>query len=138
MDLTLLDTLRYKIEFGKDLSEVYAYFLDNFGEHEEFLDLSVPTHNELLEAIMGQVAGAALKTNRVVLRDLRLLLVPDHEFIHGGCFIGGRLANVIYCDDIRKGVMAITLFGTSRTDFCRFSAETMPGQPPSGTTSFNH
>ena len=139
MDFTLLDTLRYKIEFAKDLGEVYTYFFDNFGENSEFLDASIPTQHELLQSIIEQIGKVMLGKNMMQIRSMRLQLISDYNFIHGSCVLDRHLATIIYFDDIKKGVLAVTNpQNMTKTEFYRFSAEIVNPSVVRKPASFKH
>ena len=124
MDITLLETLRFKISTAKDFSEVFEYFFDHFGEDPKFFDAGEPAENDLLLQLLGQIGGQIFKTDRVKLDNLRLIRVKEYNFIHGGMTINGAMANVIYCEDLQQGLLC--LFRPTvkpPTQFVRFSAE---------------
>src|SRR5579872_4806709 len=127
MDLSLLETLRYKMTTGKDFAKIFEYFFDNFGENPAFFEVGVPAEDEMLTSLLSHVAGAMFKTSRVVLGNMRLIAIKEYDFIHGGLTINGAIASVIYRTDLRQGIVSV--FRPNRegqTDFARFSAEMLP------------
>jgi len=126
MDITLLDTLRYKIDTVTTLSNAFEYFFDHFGDHPEFHTFGEPATDTILEQLLSHVAGAVLKTDRIKLAGLRLLRIAEYNFIHGGMMINGSIATVIYFDDIRKGILALKQPSSPNTDFARFTADMLP------------
>ena len=135
MNLSLLDTLRYKISVGKVFSETFEYFFENFGEDEEFMELGEPAEDETLVQLLGHIGGMMFQTDKVRLDHLLLISIPGHNFIHGGMMLNGAMANVIYCADLQQGILAVHRPKlTPSMQFARFSAEmltpTMRGDKP--------
>jgi hypothetical protein len=131
MDLSLLATLKDKLIHGKDFSEVWHYFFDHFGEKPEFIALGERTQDAFLEAALAQV-GRQLFGKRVALTNLLLTRLPEQEFIHGGCVLGGKMANVIYFEDIHAGLLAVIMsFAPSDTRMIRFTGRRASGEPSS-------
>lgn len=130
LDLRKLNMLKMKLMQEKALHVVMTYFFDHFGENEEFLEISQPARHELLESIIAQSVGSLLcsKTQAVLLNFL-LLHVPKHQFYHGAFVINGKMANVIYYDDIKMGCIAVITSEGGMTNFIRFSAQNMPHKP---------
>ena len=128
MDLSQLEDLKKKLVTAKDLSEVGNYFFDHLGEDSDFLDLGKPGRNAVLEAFIAAL-GRQLCGGKCTITKLLLIQVPGTHFIHGGCFLNGRLANVIYFDDIEVGLLCLvpTKPGGD-TVFSRFSAQALPAE----------
>jgi hypothetical protein len=126
MDLSRLENLKEKLATAKDLSEVGNYFFDHFGENSEFLDLGKPGRNEMLESFIAAL-GRQLCGGKCVITNMLLVQVPNTHFIHGGCFLNGRLANVIYFDDIEVGLLCLVPAQPGgKTMFSRFSGQALP------------
>src|SRR6185437_6351432 len=107
---------------------------DHFGEDSDFLALGKPGRNEVLEAFIDAL-GRQLCGGKCVITNLLLVKVPTTHFIHGGCFINGRLANVIYFEDIEVGLLCLVPAKPGgQTMFSRFSAQALP---PEAMTSKN-
>ena len=139
MDLSLLKTLRHKIETGKVFSEVFEYFYDHFGENTDFFDEGEPTHDELLVALLKAIGGAMFQTNAVRMDNLFLIRIPEYNFIHGGLTINGAVANVLYCDDLRKGIVAVHRpIAGAPTQFSRFSADMIAPNLIAQSSKFKH
>ena len=136
MDLTKLATLRDLLVNGKDFARTWEFFLDQFGENPEFMNNGERTQSPLLEAVIAQV-GQQLSGKEVALKDLLLVRVPGESFIHGGCVLGTKIANVIYFEDVQSGLIAIPWsVTTGETKYARFSTQMMP-RPGRGSPSVN-
>jgi len=139
MDLSLLETLRYKIATGKDFAEVFTYFFDHFGDFPAFFEVGAITEDELLVRLLSHVGGALFKTKRVSLTKMRLIEIKEHDFIHGALTINGAVASVIYCTDLRQGILSVYRPNKSpHTDFVRFSAEMLPPNLAGEVSKFKH
>ena len=141
MDLSLLETLRYKIATGPVFADIFEYFYDHFGEDPAFFEASEPMEpleQELLLKLLGHIGGAVFKTDKVKLDNLRLLRVAEYDFIHGGFTMNGAMANVIYCSDLQKGIVVIHRPRQNpTTQFARFSAEMLPPNLTKEAEKFN-
>ena len=137
MDISLLDTLRFKIATCKVLADAFEYFFDNFGEVPEFFSVGEPVDDQLLIQLLTHIGGALFRTKKVMLRATRLVRIAEYNFIHGGLTMNGAIANVIYFDDIRQGILAVhrPASGDS-TEFVRFSAEMLPSELVAKATKF--
>ncbi len=108
MDLSLLATLKQKLTASTKFSDVTDYFLTHFGEKSEFIKLGHRVEHGLLQMVVDQVANQLYgDTGRVVLTPLALTHLPEQHFIHGTCFVNGKVCSVIYFEDIFKGLISI-------------------------------
>lgn len=136
MDFSKLATLKDLLLNGKEFARTWEFFLDNFGENAEFMDGGERTESPLLEAVIAQV-GQQLSGKEVAVKDLLLVKIPGQGFIHGGCILGTRIANVIYFEDAQSGLIAIPWSAsTGETKYARFSTQMMP-RPGRGSPSLN-
>jgi hypothetical protein len=126
MDLTQLTTLKEKLIHARNFTRVWEYFMDQFGQDPEFIALGDTTEDPFLEAILLHV-GKGLFGRAVTSADFLLTRLPEHQFLHGGGTIDGRLANVLYFEDIRIGLLAVVVsINPSETKMVRFSGRPMP------------
>ena len=126
MDLSKLATLKAKLATAKNFSEVTGYFLDHFGEDPSFLELGQLASDDFIEQVVAEVAGQ-LFGRRVPIRNLRLVRLPEQEFLHGGFTVEGKVGTLIYFEDQRKGLIAIAWsVAPPETKFARFSGQPVP------------
>jgi len=132
MDLKLLDELKEKLGGASNFFPVYEYFLDHFGENPEFISLGDRTDSPFLEAVLAQVGGQLFQ-KEVEPHGLMLTRLPDQQFIHGACMLRGRLACVIYFEDIQMGLLAVdTAQDGGKLTVARFTGQRVPrGGAPS-------
>lgn len=125
MNLGKLAILKKKMAEAADFSEPFNYFFDEFAEKDEFLDVGKrvahPKLEEMIQTCGGMMVGNARFHNFMFIR------VPKQWFIHGTCWVNGRLVNFIYFEDVQLGMLAITP-ATPGGDvmFQRFSARDLP------------
>lgn len=128
MDLNLLATLKDKLLHAKNFSEVWHYFFDHFGEDAEFIALGERIRDTFLEAVLDQVAQQIFG-KKVPVHEMLLTRLAEHQFIHGGCIINGKLANVVYFEDVQVGLFALIMsVQPSDTRMARFSGRAMPAR----------
>jgi hypothetical protein len=126
MDLSLLATLKDKLIHAEQFNEVMIYFFDHFGDHSDFIALGERVSHELVENILETVAEQ-LFGQPVPVTHLFLTRLPEHQFVHGGAKLGGKMATVLYFEDICKGLLAVIWSSrTSETKFIRFTGMPLP------------
>lgn len=121
LDRNKLITLRQMLVEATVFSDVYSYFMDNFGQSPELMTLGEPlrdtTFLEVLELIGSQLIGTKARISQPF-----LLHVPEHRFTHGVFRLGNHIASVLYFEDVKMGLAA---FGGLESDgpsqFARFS-----------------
>jgi hypothetical protein len=128
MDLSLLATLKQKLQSAKSFSDVYTYFLDHFGEDPAFIALGDQAGGDpFLEAVFAEVGRQLFGGHAVTLSEIRWTRLPEHHFLHGGCQMNGKLATVLYFDDVHVGLLAILwCFSPAETKFVRFTGRPLP------------
>lgn len=128
MDLTLLATLKDKMIHGTNFTDIFTYFLDHFGENPDFIALGQEVRHEFLEQVYLQV-GQQLFGKPVPLTDILLKQLPEYHFYHGGGCLGGKVANVLYFEDVCVGLLGVMWsFSATETKFARFKGR--PLTPP--------
>jgi hypothetical protein len=71
--------------------------------------------------------GKQLFGKSVSVTDFLLTRLPEHQFVHGGGTLNGKLANVLYFEDIHIGLLAVVMSATpSDTKMVRFTGQPMP------------
>jgi hypothetical protein len=126
MDLSGLTTLRERLKTATQFSDVWDYFLTNFGEKPEFFHEGEGIQDEFLEQVLAQV-GRSLFGLPVLVEGIRLVGLREHHFIHGSATINGNLTTVLYFDDLCKGMLAITSAQKpGEMTFARFTGVPMP------------
>ena len=124
MDLSLLETLKKKMHEAKVFSEVWDYFLTNFGEKPEFIACGERIRDPFLEAVVQQVVEQLFKKGAKI-SGLLLSRLAEQQFVHGACFVETSMCNVLYFEDARAGLLAVAKLG-GQTHYVRFSGHPVP------------
>src|SRR5437867_4152060 len=111
MDLSLLAKLKEELIHAEQFSDVWAYFLDHFGEDPAFLALGTRTRHEMIESLLIQTAQKICQM-QVAAVDIILTRIAEHHFIHGGYCAGGRMINVLYFEDALLGTIMVCSLGS--------------------------
>ncbi len=115
-------TLKDMITIADDFKEIYNYFFDHLGDDLDFLDLGKRSKNPFLKQVLG-VIGEQLFKEKVEITQLMLTKIPKHSFYHGPCLMNGKMASVLFFEDIDMGLLSVVMsLGSYRTDFIRFSS----------------
>jgi hypothetical protein len=126
MDLSLLQALKEKIATAEKFDDVWTYFFDEFGKDPEFMQLGEATEHPFLQQIFVQVCARLFPSN-VVLARMMFTRLPEQQFVHGGLTINGRLASVIYFEDVQLGMMLVAApYPGANNDYVRFTGRMLP------------
>ena len=107
MDLARLQELRQELLHEEQLSRIWTFFMDHIGDKEEFTAIGKEVRDPFLEAVIAQV-GQQLFAEDGAVSDLLLCRVSEQHFIHGGFSLGGRFGTVIFFEDEKMGLLAVT------------------------------
>ena len=129
MDLELLTVLKDKLVHATQFADVINYFFDHFGEDAEFIGLGDATRHAFLESVLAEV-GRQMFGNQVAIMDVLLTRLPEQHFIHGGGVLNGRVATVLYFEDIAVGLVAVASPSSKETKLARFTGK--PLKHPAG------
>ena len=128
MDLALLQQLRQELLHEEKLSRIWTFFMDHFGDKEEFTAIGEEVVTPSWKRSSPRsVSNSLARTGRSV--DLLLGRVAEQHFIHGGFALGGRLGTVIYFEDEKMGLLAVTDRPPAiEAKFARFFGKPIPKQ----------
>jgi hypothetical protein len=120
--LQRLPSLKLKMVSGGDLFAIYQYFLDHFGENDEFMQMGVKTRNPMIEQVLTQIARSIFKEKIQPPQRSRIIRIPERGFLHGSCIFKDRIASFFYFEDIDSGMAAfLSPSLSSGTEMARFS-----------------
>jgi len=114
-----LSILKEKLVASNKFSEIQDYFFDCLGENQEFMKRSKKAKNALLKKSISFVAEQVFR-KKVTLTHTMILKYPKTSFYHGTCFIEGRIAVMLFFEDIDMGLFAVQM-KPPETSFVRFS-----------------
>ena len=127
MDLSRLEELKRRLVHETDFMGVWGFFLDEFATDMAFIDLGEAVRDETLEATIHHVAAQMFPRPAMAIM-IRLIRLADRQFVHGNVNVDGRIGGLIFFEDIRVGLIAVSEHVPSdETKFARFS--TMPYKP---------
>ncbi len=121
MQIELLQELKQKLTNEADLSKIWLYYMDNFADHREFTQMGEPARNEYLDVVLQknceQMFGKAIKINKFL-----LIYIAKYQFFHGPFQVEGRIGGVIYFEDIKIGLCAVSAnLATNEVKYSRFT-----------------
>ncbi|MEH1860799.1 MAG: hypothetical protein V7L21_23020 [Nostoc sp.] len=122
MKINRLQELKQKLTDVADLSHIWLFYMDHFADQPEFTDLGEPAYNEYLDAVLHktcqQMFGRAIK-----ITDFLLIYIAPYHLFHGAFQVEGRIGGVIYFEDIKIGLLAVSADypPTDMVKYSRFS-----------------
>jgi hypothetical protein len=130
MNIDRLQELKQKLTDVADLSDIWLFYMDHFADHPEFTELGEPAENEYLDAVLHktcqQMFGRAIK-----ITGFFLIYIAPYRLFHGPFQVEGRIGGVIYFEDIKIGLLAVSADypPTDAVKYSRFS-EIIQLSPP--------
>ena len=122
--------LKEKIVEAENFNEVWQYFFDHFSDNRGFMNMGKKTQNAFLQSILEEV-GERLFRQKVKLTNLMLTEIPQHHFVHGACFVQGRMASVMYFEDVKVGMLSVLGSAQSHhVSMIRFTGIELHGKGP--------
>lgn len=129
----LIRLLREENDFGT----IWNYFMDEFGENPEFMQLGTPYSSPVLEVVVAKLCDAYYPGAPVL--NLSPIRVAECGLIHGGFQVRGCMGVVFYSEEISTGLVAVGDLPPSHTvHYGRFrdvpldtsAVENHPQKPP--------
>ena len=130
MKIERLQELKVKLTQEKDLSKIWLFYMDHFADHQEFTNLGEPTHNDYLDVVLDktcqQMFGRA-----ITITNFFLIYIAEHQFFHGPFQVEGRIGGVIFFEDIKIGLLAVSAEfpPTDAVKYSRFSEPIRLSEP---------
>lgn len=123
-------TLKEKIMTAENFNEPWNYFFDHFSGNPAFMNLGKRMESLFLQSIFEEV-GERLFRKKVKVTNLLLSRISQHHFVHGACFINGRMASVLYFEDVKMGILSILgSMQTHEVSMIRFTGLEVQGKGP--------
>ena len=130
MKLNRLQELKRKLINGKDFSEIWLFYMDHFANHREFTDLGEPSQNSYLNALLLNSCQRLLGKN-VKITSFFPVYIKKYQLFHGPFMVAGWLGGVIYFEDIKTGMLALSapFATTNEVKYLRFSEAMRLSEP---------
>ena len=136
MDNTRFLELKKMVFKAKDFGPIWNFFMDHFGENEQFLKMGRRAKEHvILDIVLDQLATQWFKVKKVSKIGWVLTEIPEWKFTHGAGFLNGCMTSIFHFDDEEVGMFAVTHMKSSRTDMGRFSTKIV--SPPKHEPSLN-
>jgi hypothetical protein len=107
MKIERLQELKQKLTLEADLSHIWLFYMDHFADDPEFTELGEPAYNEYLDVVLHktceQMFGRAIK-----ITNFFLIYIAEYRLFHGPFQVKGRIGGVIYFEDIKIGLLAVS------------------------------
>ncbi len=126
MKLTQLQQLKQKLLKAADLSEIWLFYMDNFADVPDFIEVGEPKQNDFLEAAVPQICQQMFGRKTKV-TNLLLIYIAEYQFFHAPFHADNRIGGLIYFEDINTGLLAVSA-EFPPTDVVKYSRFSSPPQ----------
>ncbi|MEH1821020.1 MAG: hypothetical protein V7L31_18400 [Nostoc sp.] len=122
MNIDRLQELKQKLTNEADLSDIWLFYMDHFADHSEFTELGEPAYNEYLDNVIHKTCEQMFDRT-IKITDFLLIYIAQYRLFHGPFQIEGRIGGVIYFEDIKVGLLAVSVDypTTDAVKYSRFS-----------------
>jgi hypothetical protein len=130
MKIERLQELKQKLINEKDLSQIWLFHMDHFADHREFTELGKPAHNDYLNVVLHKTCQQMFG-NSITITNLFLIYIAEYQFFHGPFQVEGRMGGVIFFEDIKIGLLAVSseFPPTDAVKYSRFSEPIRLSEP---------
>jgi hypothetical protein len=120
MKLEKLHQLKEKLQQEKDLSKIWLYYMDEFGDRPEFSDLGEPVRQDSLLVVITQVCQQIFG-KPININDILTIYIKEHKFYHAPFMANSHIGGVIFFEDINTGLIAVTSATSKLAKYSRFT-----------------
>ncbi|WP_017326389.1 hypothetical protein [Synechococcus sp. PCC 7336] len=107
MKIERLQELKQKLIREPNLAKIWSFYMDHFADFQEFTDLGEPTDSPFLEAVIPQVCEQIFG-RKMRISGLLTIYIAEHQFFHSPLFAEGRPGGVIYFEEAKVGMLAVS------------------------------
>ncbi len=107
MNIDRLQELKQKLKNEANLSPIWLFYMDHFADHPEFTELGQPAHNDYLDAVLHQICQSMF-SSAITITNFFLIYIAEYQFFHGPFQVEGRIGGVIYFEDVKIGLLALS------------------------------
>jgi hypothetical protein len=120
MKLEKIHQLKEKLQQEKDLSKIWSYYMDEFGDIPEFSDFGEPVQQDSLLAVITQVCQQIFG-KPININDILTIYIKEYKFYHAPFMANNHIGGVIFFEDINTGLIAVTSAGSKLAKYSRFT-----------------
>jgi hypothetical protein len=120
MKLEKLYQLKEKLQQEKDLSKIWSYYMDEFGDIPEFSDFGEAVQQDALLAVITQVCQQIFG-KPININDILTIYIKEYKFYHAPFMANNHIGGVIFFEDINTGLIAVTSAGSKLAKYSRFT-----------------
>lgn len=131
MKLHRLRQLKRKLIQEKDFSDIWTFYMDEFADHPEFIEVGEAVENDFLAGIIPQICEQMFG-KKVKITDMLLIYIAEYKFFHAPFQVEGRIGGLIYFEEENTGLLAVSspLPFTDEVKFSRFSISPLKRKAP--------
>jgi hypothetical protein len=122
MKIERLQELKQKLINEKDLSQIWLFHMDHFADHRAFTELGKPARNDYLDVVLHKTCQQMFGKT-ITITNSFLIYIAEYQFFHGPFQVEGRIGGVIFFEDIKTGLLAVSseFPPTDAVKYSRFS-----------------
>jgi hypothetical protein len=120
MKLEKLYQLKEKLQKETDLSKIWLYYMDEFGDVPEFSDLGEPVRQDSLLAVITQVCQQIFG-KPINIDDILIIYIKEYKFYHAPFMTNNHIGGIIFFEDINTGLIAVTSATSNLAKYSRFT-----------------
>jgi hypothetical protein len=123
MKITRLLELKQKLYREKDLAKIWLFYMDHFADRPKFTDLGEPAVNQNIEYIIDRICREMFKIDAKI-SDLLLIYIEKYQLFHGSFSIEGQIGGLIYFEEVKRGLLAVSDLTSGMVKYSRFTEMT--------------
>jgi hypothetical protein len=128
MRLVRLQELKRKLMKEKDFSKTWTFYMDEFADRPEFLEVGEPVATDFLETVIPAICQKMFSKQSKISVPL-IIYIAKHQFFHAPVQVDGRSGGVIFFADINMGLLAVSA-GSPATNEVKYSRFSGPPKLP--------
>jgi hypothetical protein len=121
MKIKKIYQLKEKLQREKDLSKIWLYYMDEFGDRPEFTDLGELVENDFLATVIAQVCQQIFGKLTTKVDGIMIIELREYQFFHASFMSNNHIGGVIFFEDINTGLVALASANDSLAKYSRFT-----------------
>jgi hypothetical protein len=128
MRLVRLQELKRRLMKEKDFSKTWTFYMNEFADHPEFLEVGEPVATDFLETVIPAICEKMFSKQSKISVPL-IIYIAKHQFFHAPVQVDKRSGGVIFFADINMGLLAVSS-GSPATNEVKYSRFSGPPKLP--------